>query len=341
MFCSTACDPDWTVDVDGAAVPLMRANAALPGRPPDRGRARRHVQLPPASALSGRRDYGTVRRWGWPSRWRGVRGVRRMREVGRAAGRSSCSRCRSFPSSACSPPARSSSSATCRSSSGRATCGCGTRSPAGEAPWWDPHVAGGQSAIADALNQLADAGDAWPSGCCRPPVVAFNLWVALPLPLAALGHVRVPAPASRPAGGRGAGSVRAFALSGPIVSMLNLCPTSAWSVAFMPWVLFACDRLLERASAATFTTLAVVSRADVCGEAGDLAVDRRPGCRVCHLPGLSAVEGRLKAEATGSGTAEATGSGSAEAAGSRSAEATDRRSLVDWRSLVASAFGGR
>ena len=24
----------------------------------------------------------------------------------------------------------------------------------GEAPWWDPYVAGGQSAIADALNQL-------------------------------------------------------------------------------------------------------------------------------------------------------------------------------------------
>ena len=24
----------------------------------------------------------------------------------------------------------------------------------GQAPWWDPHVAGGQSAIADALNQL-------------------------------------------------------------------------------------------------------------------------------------------------------------------------------------------
>ena len=56
----------------------------------------------------------------------------------------------------------------------------------GELPWWDPHVAGGQSAIADALNQLLMpvtlAIRLLPSA-----VVAFNLWVALPLPVAALG----------------------------------------------------------------------------------------------------------------------------------------------------------
>jgi hypothetical protein len=56
----------------------------------------------------------------------------------------------------------------------------------GASPWWDPHVAAGQSAIADALNQLMMpltlAVRLLPSD-----VVSFNLWVALPLPIAALG----------------------------------------------------------------------------------------------------------------------------------------------------------
>jgi prepilin-type N-terminal cleavage/methylation domain-containing protein len=105
---------------------------------------------------------------------------------------------------------------------------------AGQAPWWDPYVAGGQSAIADALNQLlmplALAVRLLPSD-----VVSFNLWVALPLPIAALGMFvflrrrGVGAPAAA------LGAV-VFALSGPIVSMLNL-PNLAWSVAFLPWVL--------------------------------------------------------------------------------------------------------
>src|SRR5215813_11582380 len=54
---------------------------------------------------------------------------------------------------------------------------------AGHAPWWDPYVAGGQSAISDALNQLAMpvtlAVRLLPSD-----LVSFNLWVALPLPIA-------------------------------------------------------------------------------------------------------------------------------------------------------------
>jgi len=52
------------------------------------------------------------------------------------------------------------------------------------APWWDPFVAGGQSAVADASNQLlmpvTIAIRLLPSD-----VVAFNLWIALPLPVAA------------------------------------------------------------------------------------------------------------------------------------------------------------
>ena len=55
---------------------------------------------------------------------------------------------------------------------------------AGTVPAWDPYVAAGQSAIADALNQLLMpltlAIRLLPSD-----VISFNLWVALPLPLAA------------------------------------------------------------------------------------------------------------------------------------------------------------
>ena len=97
----------------------------------------------------------------------------------------------------------------------------------GTAPWWDPYVAGGQSAIADALNQtlmpLTLAVRLLPSD-----VVSFNLWVALPLPLAALGMFlflersgkpRASAPRSAPACSRS---------SGVTVSMLNT-PNLAWS----------------------------------------------------------------------------------------------------------------
>jgi len=107
----------------------------------------------------------------------------------------------------------------------------------GQAPWWDPYVASGQSAIADALNQivmpLTLAIRLLPSD-----VVSFNLWIALPLPIAAIGMFvflrrRFASDASDAAAAFGA---CVFALSGPVVSMLNL-PNLAWSVAFIPWVL--------------------------------------------------------------------------------------------------------
>jgi prepilin-type N-terminal cleavage/methylation domain-containing protein len=108
---------------------------------------------------------------------------------------------------------------------------------AGLQPWWDPHVASGQPAIVDALNQLLMpltlAIRLLPSD-----VVSFNLWVALPLPVAAVGtfgflrrHV---------AAGSAALGAAIFVLSGPAVSMLN-APNLSWSVAFIPWVLWACD----------------------------------------------------------------------------------------------------
>jgi prepilin-type N-terminal cleavage/methylation domain-containing protein len=103
----------------------------------------------------------------------------------------------------------------------------------GQAPWWDPYVASGQSAIADALNQLVMpvtlAIRLLPSD-----VVSFNLWVALPLPVAGLGMFQFLRRRTTPAGAALGACV--FALSGAIVSMLNT-PNLAWSVALMPWVL--------------------------------------------------------------------------------------------------------
>jgi prepilin-type N-terminal cleavage/methylation domain-containing protein len=107
---------------------------------------------------------------------------------------------------------------------------------AGHAPWWDPNVAGGQSAIADALNQLMMpitlAVRLLPSD-----VVSFNLWVALPLPIAALGmFVFLRRHFARQGNSAAAFGAIVFALSGPVVSMLNT-PNLAWSVALLPWVL--------------------------------------------------------------------------------------------------------
>src|SRR5204862_6061786 len=108
---------------------------------------------------------------------------------------------------------------------------------AGRSPWWDPYVAGGQSAIADALNQLmmplALAIRLLPSD-----VVSFNLWVALPLPIAAVGTFVFLRRRFAPDRADAAAAFGAcmFALSGPVVSMTNL-PNLAWSVALMPWVL--------------------------------------------------------------------------------------------------------
>lgn len=107
-----------------------------------------------------------------------------------------------------------------------------------DVPWWDPHVAGGQSAIADALNQLVMpvtlAIRLLPSD-----VVSFNLWVTLPLPVAAAGmclflRQRLSPPAS-------AFGASIFALAGPTISMLNT-PNLSWSVALAPWVLWSVEK---------------------------------------------------------------------------------------------------
>ena len=108
----------------------------------------------------------------------------------------------------------------------------------GEWPLWDPYLAAGQSAAADALNQMF----LLPVLAIRllgSEVVGFNLWVALPYPLAALGVYMLLQSRFSPAGAA-LGAI-AFAVSGPVVSTGSF-PNMSWSVAAMPWVLWAADR---------------------------------------------------------------------------------------------------
>jgi hypothetical protein len=122
---------------------------------------------------------------------------------------------------------------------------------AGRFPLWDPHPGYGQTAVADPLNQLFFLpsyvrflfGD----------VVGFNLWVALPFPLAALGtYLYLRRHASRPASMMGA---IAFACAGPVLSAGNV-PNFSWAVCCLPWILWAADAFLDRGGGARFGALA-------------------------------------------------------------------------------------
>lgn len=123
----------------------------------------------------------------------------------------------------------------------------------GEWPIWDPYVAGGQAAAADALNQVF----LLPSLLVRligSEAIGFNLWVALPFPLAALGAWfffarRFSAPAAA------LGAI-AFALSGPVFATANF-PNMSWSVAALPWVLWAVDRVASAPSPRRVAALAI------------------------------------------------------------------------------------
>jgi len=125
----------------------------------------------------------------------------------------------------------------------------------GHFPLWDPYVGAGQSAAADALHQLF----LLPALAVRligSEVVGFNLWVAMPFPLAAIGawlffRRRFAADASA------LGAI-AFALSGPIVSTGNF-PNLSWSAAAIPWMLWAVDRVATAATPRHIATLAVVT----------------------------------------------------------------------------------
>lgn len=112
----------------------------------------------------------------------------------------------------------------------------------GDLPFWDPYLGGGQSAVADGMHQMF----LLPSLLVRlvgGEVLGFNLWVLVPFPLAAVGawlffSRRYSAAASS------LGAI-AFAVSGPIVATGNF-PNMSWSVAALPWVLWAADAVMAR-----------------------------------------------------------------------------------------------
>lgn len=109
----------------------------------------------------------------------------------------------------------------------------------GESLLWDPHLGFGQSVIADPLKHVLFP----PVLLLRlllPDVIGFNLSVALPFPIIALGAYRLfRERASRPGAALGAVVVAA---SGPIASTGNFLNVS-WSMACVPWILFAIVRL--------------------------------------------------------------------------------------------------
>jgi hypothetical protein len=124
---------------------------------------------------------------------------------------------------------------------------------AGSWPLWDPYAAAGQATFPDALNQLFLP----PVLLLRalPAVPGFNLLVAAPFPLASLGmwlflrrHVSETSAAL--------GAI-AFSASGPVASTGNF-PNLSWSMAWIPWIVWAADRDRVAPSARGFALLAAM-----------------------------------------------------------------------------------
>lgn len=135
-------------------------------------------------------------------------------------------------------------------------------------PLWDPYVANGQSAMSDALYQLFHFPSI-PIRLLLPDVVAYNVWIALPVPLAAVGaYVYLRRYVGRPAASLGA---IAFAVAGPTVSTTNF-PNLSWSVTCVPYVFASIDGLVAKRRASAVAILAVVLAAQaLAGEPVTLA----------------------------------------------------------------------
>ena len=125
----------------------------------------------------------------------------------------------------------------------------------GNLPLWAPEPGLGYATIADPNLQLL-----FPltiaARILLPDVIGFNLMVALPAPLAALGAFcflrrRFTEPAA-------AAGALAFALSGPFLSTLS-APNLSASAALVPWLLWAVDRFTEDSSFRRGAALAVVA----------------------------------------------------------------------------------
>jgi hypothetical protein len=138
----------------------------------------------------------------------------------------------------------------------------------GTFPLWDPYVANGQAAISDALYQLFHF-PSLPIRLLLPEVVAYNVWIALPVPLAAAGaYLYLRRYVGRPAAALGA---IAFAVAGPTVSTTNF-PNLSWSVVCVPYVFAALDRLASTRRASSAALVAVILAAQaLAGEPVTLA----------------------------------------------------------------------
>ena len=120
-------------------------------------------------------------------------------------------------------------------------------------PLWAPGAGLGYATVADSNLQLL-----FPltiaARLILPDVLGFNLMVALPVPLGAVGayvflHRRFP-------GSAAAVGALAFALSGPFLSTLT-APNLSSTAALVPWVLWTLDRLVEHQSVRRGATLGV------------------------------------------------------------------------------------
>lgn len=123
----------------------------------------------------------------------------------------------------------------------------------GQLPFWNPYLGCGFSTLADPVFQTF-----FPLTLplrLLPSTIGFNLIVALPVGVAALGTYRfLRRHASRPAAALG-GIV--FAASGPFLSTASM-PNLAWSCALIPWVLTAIDGVIWKPTARRIAVVAAV-----------------------------------------------------------------------------------
>jgi hypothetical protein len=146
------------------------------------------------------------------------------------------------------------------------------------------------SGIADSLNHVF----LLPVTAMRlltSDVVGFNLWVALPLPICALGtYLLLRVDTSRAASLLGSA---AFAVSGPMASTPNF-PNLAWTAALMPWVLWGARRTAEEPSAARIAALAVLFATQaLCGEPVILGTSAAGALGIAAVFGPDSVRRRL------------------------------------------------
>ena len=124
---------------------------------------------------------------------------------------------------------------------------------AGSWPLWDPYAAAGQATFPDALNQLFLP----PVLLMRalPAVAGFNLWSRRRFPwrhseCGSFSGVTSPKRARRWA-------PSCLSASGPVVSTGNF-PNLSWSMAWIPWIVWAADRDRVASSARGFALLSAM-----------------------------------------------------------------------------------